>query len=89
MNDDQWPDNLSIKRSRSPKGESYSQDSQTGGTTRRRFVISLTLYPHQDVNNVNMSSSVSSSSWRNNIGNSVISIILNENMINEVDVASE
>jgi len=35
-----------------------------------------------------MTSSVSSSSWRNNIDNSVISIILNQHMMNEANVAS-
>ena len=83
MKDYHWHDNLLIKRNRSPIGESSSQGSQGDGTSSRRRIIPPTLHPRQgDVNN--MSFSISSTSWWNNSGNSVISTMLNQPIINEV-----
>jgi len=81
MKDYHWHDNLLIKRNRSSIGESSSQGSQGDETTSRRRIIPPTLHPHQDVN---MSFSISSTSWLNNSYNSVISTMLNQPIINEV-----
>jgi hypothetical protein len=75
---------LSLKRSRSPdqflRGDSSGQGSQDAGTSSRRRIIPP-ICLHQD--NHNMSSSTSSTSQRHYSGNSVISNMLNQNMVNQ------
>jgi hypothetical protein len=79
---------LSLKRSRSYdqflRGDNYGQSSQNVGTSRRRLIIPH-ICPHQDSHN--MSSSNSYTPHGHYSGNSVISNMLNRNMMNQAIVA--
>jgi hypothetical protein len=79
---------LSLKRSRSYdqflRGDNYGQSSQNVGTSSRRRIIPH-ICPHQDSHN--MSSSTSYTSHGHYSGNSVISNMLNRNMMNQAIVA--